>query len=215
MIDLDAIAAGIERRRRLCDRCGAPASAACDVGGDCNAVRCAAHCDRGTMCEHSWLPFDFDAEDQLTALVAEVRRLRAPAVHYVDWSSQADILFACGGDATQVAWGEKGEQPVRTADDGRLYAWELEHATCVACHQAVARRRRERDDAAAADAPARMARIMERERERESLAALRAAVRELAAADARVCTDEPAEGAAFARRAALRALFALVPEVKP
>lgn len=45
--------------------------------------------------------------------------------------------------------------------------------------------------------------------------ALHAAVRELAAADAGVHADKPVAGAAFARRAALRALFALVPEVKP
>ena len=77
-LDLDAIEAGIERRRRRCDRCHAPACATCDAGGDCSAVRCASHTDDGTgRCEHTWLPIDFDAEDQLTALVARVRELEA------------------------------------------------------------------------------------------------------------------------------------------
>lgn len=77
-LDLDAIEASIERRRRRCDRCHAPACATCDAGGDCSAVRCASHTDDGTgRCEHTWLPIDFDAEDQLTALVARVRELEA------------------------------------------------------------------------------------------------------------------------------------------
>lgn len=55
---------------------------------------------------------------------------------------------------------------------------------------------------ARADVPALVAHIR----------ALHAAVRDLASADASVCTDDPTTGAAFVRRDAMRRLFALVPE---
>lgn len=63
-------------------------------------------------------------------------------VHLCDWSSQPDLHIACGEPWAVPAWKTATTDPhtstegVYRTDDGRLYAFERDMATCEACKAA-------------------------------------------------------------------------------
>lgn len=54
-------------------------------------------------------------------------------IHYCDWASQPTIHIACSG-ATEPSWTEKGPcSHIHVSDDGHLYTFIKEIATCMQC----------------------------------------------------------------------------------
>lgn len=61
-------------------------------------------------------------------------------VHYCDWSGQPDIHIACDNRSTTPAWGQPLGSPGPYRDaDGKLYAFDADAVTCLACraHEAM------------------------------------------------------------------------------
>lgn len=61
-------------------------------------------------------------------------------VHYCDWSGQPDIHIACDNRSTTPAWGQPLGSPGPYRDaDGKLYAFDADDVTCLACraHEAM------------------------------------------------------------------------------